>query len=102
MVLKKSHNECKAEQAVNNQAGGSFLTTGTSDCNTVLKVDIWELETRNLGAQLQVSIVSTYGVETMVWEYQLDQDESGYVGESHDVSVGDDLHLVKIKVNIPD
>ena len=87
---------------MNNQAGGSFLTTGTSDCNTVLKVDIWELETRNLGAQLQVSIVSTYGVETMVWEYQLDQDESGYVGESHDVSVGDDLHLVKIKVTIPD
>ena len=49
-----------------------------------------------------MSIVSTYGVETMVWEYQLDQDESGYVGESHDGSVGDDLHLVKIKVTIPD
>ena len=67
----------------------------------MLKVDIWELETRNQGAQLQVFVVHKSSAETLVWDYVIEQDDSSYIGESHDIAVEADLLEVIIRIQTP-
>ena len=67
----------------------------------MLKVDIWELETRNQGAQLQVFVVHKSSSETLVWDYVIEQDDSSYIGESHDIAVEADLLEVIIRIQTP-
>ena len=67
----------------------------------MLKVDIWELETRNQGAQLQVFLVHKSSSETLVWDYVIEQDDSSYIGESHDIAVEADLLEVIIRIQTP-
>ena len=67
----------------------------------MLKVDIWELETRNQGAQLQVFVVHKSSSETLVWDYVIEQDASSYIGESHDIAVEADLLEVIIRIQTP-
>ena len=62
---------------------------------------IWELETRNQGAQLQVFVVHKSSSETLVWDYVIEQDDSSYIGESHDIAVEADLLEVIIRIQTP-